>query len=83
MAIHPADYKVALFVKLEDLPLSPREMQVFMEMVGPRINPGKRELKLTAERFVNRVENKRYLIYLLEKLLLEARRLTAIEAEYD
>lgn len=83
MKINPADYKVALFVNLQDLSLTERELQIFQVMVGTRLNYGRRELKLTAERFVNRVENKRYLVYLLEKLLAEAKRLASIEKQFD
>ena len=51
-------------------------------MVGPRVNLGRKELKLTCEQFPNRVENKRYVTFLLERLLAEARRLTAEEHTY-
>ena len=42
-------------------------------LVGPRYNWKTGEVKLVAEKFPNRIENKRYLIFLLENLLLEAR----------
>ena len=97
MKIHPADFKVSLLVSsnplldhvhallqvsIDDLGLQQRELEVFREMVGRRVNPGRRELKLVCEQFPNRVENKRYVIYLLEKLLAEAKRLTAEESKY-
>jgi hypothetical protein len=44
-------------------------------MVGSRYNVGKREIKLTADRFPNRIENKRYLSVILEKLVAEAKTL--------
>ncbi len=44
-------------------------------MMGPRYRRGKHEVKLTANRFHNRLENKKYLIFLLEKLLIEAKNL--------
>ena len=47
-------------------------------MVGPRYNVGKQELKLTASRFNNRIENKRYLLFILENLLLETKRITSL-----
>jgi hypothetical protein len=67
-------------VQVPDLGLSQRELEIFREMVGPRLNPGKQKLTLTSERFTNRVENKRYLIYLLENLLAESRRLAIEES---
>jgi hypothetical protein len=47
-----------------------------IRMVGPRYNQGRHEIKLTASRFTNRVENKRYLVYLLEQLVAEAKELS-------
>ena len=44
-------------------------------MVGTRYNVGKKEIKLTCERFPNRIENKRYLVLLLENLV-RVRKLT-------
>ena len=51
-------------------------------MVGKRYNVGKRELKLTAERFPNRIENKRYLILLLESLISETKQLIKLPNKY-
>lgn len=69
-------------MSIDDLGLQQRELEVFKEMVGRRVNLGRRELKLTCEQFPNRVENKRYVVYLLEKLVAEAKRLTAEEDKY-
>jgi len=78
LKFHPADFKVGLVVNTADLGLSEDELAVFLEMVGPRYNQGKRIVRLTAERFPNRIENKKYLILLLEKLLLETRRIAKL-----
>jgi hypothetical protein len=78
LKFHPADYKVGLVVSVADLGLSAEELPIFLEMVGPRYNQGKRTVRLTADRFPNRLENKKYLIFLLEKLLLETKRITKI-----
>jgi len=75
---HPADYKVALLVKVEEMGLTAEQTKIFIEMVGPRYNTGKRIVKLTATRFPNRLENKKYLIYLLERLAIEARKLSLL-----
>jgi len=77
LKFHPADYKVGLVVNTADLGLSKDELAVFVEMVGPRHNQGKRTVRLTADRFPNRLENKKYLIMLLEKLIAESKRLAA------
>jgi hypothetical protein len=52
-------------------------------MVGKRYNVGRREVKLTAERFPNRIENKRYLILLLESLILESKKLNKLPSKYQ
>ena len=78
MDYHPADFKVALMVNTNDLGLNDEERKIFLRMVGPRYNQGRREVKLTCKRFPNRIENKRFLVLTLEKLLAEARRLSAI-----
>lgn len=51
-------------------------------MVGSRYNVGKKEIKLTCERFPNRIENKRYLVLLLENLVSECKRLYALSDKY-
>jgi len=40
--------------------------------VGSRYNPGRRDVTLVSNRFMNRDHNKQYLIYLLENLVSEA-----------
>eukprot|EP01038_Epipyxis_sp_PR26KG_P017463 gene17463-24158_t len=79
---NPADFKVALMVTIDDLNLSKKELGVLIRMVGPRYNTGKREIKLTADKFPNRIENKRYLTILLENLVAEAKKLSACSHEY-
>lgn len=83
LKFHPADFKVAVVVALADLQLSHIEQDIFIEMVGPRFNQGKRLVRLTADRFSNRIENKKYLIYVLEKLLLESKRIAKIAHTFD
>ena len=78
LKFHPADFKVGLVVKLEDCGfMTDLEKEVFIEMVGPRYNTGKKEVRLTSDRFSNRIENKKYLGNLLEKLIAESKRLAA------
>lgn len=74
---HPADFKVSLNVRTADLGLSDEEVKIFLRMVGPRYNQGRKEVKLTCKRFSNRIENKRFLVLTLENLLAEARNLSA------
>jgi len=46
----------------------------FLTFLCHRYDKQARQLKLVSNRFPNRIENKRYLVYLLENLLAEARR---------
>lgn len=55
------------------------EKKVFIEMVSTRFNTGRRQVKLVTNRFPNRLENKKYLVYLLEKLIAESKRLVALD----
>lgn len=51
-------------------------------MVGPRLNVGKRELRLTTDQFPDRIENKKYLTYLLENLIAASKQLNAEKGKY-
>ena len=64
-------------VAIPDLNLNDTERRIFVRMVGPRYQQGSHEVKLVSDRFPNRLENRKYLIFLLESLLLETRRLCA------
>lgn len=46
-------------------------------MVGKRFRSGRREVRLITSKFTNRIENKRYLIYLLETLIAETKKIYA------
>lgn len=70
-------------VSIADLNLSPEETKIFIEMVGPRYNVGKREVRLISDRFPNRLENRKYVVLLLENLLLETKRIFSIASEYQ
>ncbi len=66
---------------MKDLNLKTPVRKIFQEMVGPRFktNADGGVVTLTCDRFPNRIENKRFVIYTLESLLAESRR---IYAEY-
>lgn len=55
------------------MPLSEIEKQIFVGLLGPRYNVGNQQFKLTCEKFQNRMENSKYIIFLLESLLADAR----------
>ena len=67
---------------MRDLGLTKEEEAVVIAMVGTRYNQGRKEIKLTSDRFPNRIENKRYLVVLLENLLTEAKTLSKDASQY-
>ena len=68
-------------VMLSDLSLTAIQQRIFTRMVGKRMKVGNGELKLVSTMFQDRMENKKYLILQLERLLEEARRLSELPAE--
>jgi len=71
-----SEYKVTLKVSLRDIPLkSELEQQIFFQIVGSRYIVEKKELRLTSEKFASRIENKRYLCSVLDRIVLGAKRL--------
>lgn len=67
---------------MRDMNLSVTERAIFARLVGPRLNVGNAELKLTCSKFPNKLENKKYVILLLENLIAEAKRLAQVEDKY-
>lgn len=59
------------------MPLTSEEKKVLVGLLGPRLNTGNLRFKLTSEMFTNRVENCKYIMLLLENLLVEARNIAA------
>jgi hypothetical protein len=58
---------------MKDLGLTEREEKRMRCLVGSRYNVGKGEITLVSSRFMNRGHNVRYLVYLLENLVSEAK----------
>ena len=75
--VQPSEYKVTLKVYTRDLPLdtSKLEYQIFQQIVGQRYNTERQELKLTSAQFASRIENKRHLCMMLDRIVLGAKRL--------
>ena len=69
---HPNEFKVVLEVYVKDLNLSENGLEALIDIVGPRYNANKQLLKLTCNKFDTRVENRNYLVWLLDSLLQEA-----------
>ena len=78
-----SEYKVTLKVSLRDIPLETElEQKIFFQIVGSRYIADKKELRLTSEKFASRIENKRYLCSVLDRIVLSSKALAQqIETE--
>ena len=74
------EHKVTMCVRWHVLPLNDFEKRILMEIVGARYNPDENLLKLTSEQFGSRIENKRHLVSMLDRLVFAARKL-AVDAQ--
>lgn len=59
------------------------EKEILLQIVGSRYNPEKNELKLSSEKFGSRIENKRYLVGMIEKIVSNSRELASQFAAED
>ena len=71
------EHKVTLSVRWHMLPLNDLEKRILMEIVGNRYKPETNELRLTSEQFGSRIENKRHLTSILDRMVFAARNLAA------
>lgn len=80
--VNTNEYKVILQVKLKHLPLdTDLEKEIFHQIVGTRFDSKLDELKLTCNQFASRIENKRHLCWMLDRIVLNSQRLAAEEEE--
>lgn len=70
---HPVEKKVVLNVKVSDLNLNATEKHKFLLLSGSRYNVNTEELVMSSERFPHRKQNKKYLLDVLNKLIIEAK----------
>lgn len=76
--VHTNEYKVILEVNMNLLPLeTPLEEKIFHQIVGTRYIAEKKKLKLTCNLFASRIENKRHLCSMLDRIIFGAKRLAA------
>ena len=74
--VSPGEHRVTVKVALKAIPFeNDQEKEIFLEIVGSRFNPKKGDLQLSSEKFASRIENKRYLVDMIEKIVLNARKL--------
>ncbi len=75
-------HKVTLQVNLDNLPLkSDLEKKIFRQIVGARFNEDHNKLKMVSNQFASRIENKRHLCWMLDRIVLNSQRLAEEEEE--
>jgi len=73
--IQPGEHRVTLKVNMEDIPLTEVERDIVKQIVGNRVNEERGELRLASDQFGSRIENKRHLVSMLDRIVLSAQRL--------
>ena len=73
----PAEHQIILYVSIGDLPLKTQlERKIFLQLIGGtklrRYNPEKKRVKLISNQFASRIENKRHVVSMLDRLVLAA-----------
>lgn len=73
--IEPGEHRVTLKVSMNEIPLTQAERDIVQQIVGDRVNEERNELRLTSNQFGSRIENKRHLVSMLDRIVLTAKRL--------
>ncbi|KAL7495523.1 hypothetical protein ACHAWT_007219 [Skeletonema menzelii] len=77
--VAPGEHRVTVTLNLDSIPWDAQrgevEKEILLQIVGSRYNPEKNELKLSSEKFGSRIENKRYLVGMIEKIVSNSREL--------
>jgi len=85
--VHPNEHRVVLKVNASQLPFERQdgiEREILREIVGARLNDDRNELRLMSDQFGSRIENKRHLVGMLDRIVLSCRRLAReIDADGD
>lgn len=76
--VQKSEYKVTLQVKMKDLTIeTDLEKEIFLQIVGSRFSTKNNTLNLTSNQFASRIENKRHLCWMLDRIIIGAKRLAA------
>ena len=85
--VAPGEHRVTVVLNLDAIPWDEQrgaaEKEVLLQIVGSRYNADKNELKLSSEKFGSRIENKRYLVGMIEKIVSNSRELALEFAKED
>lgn len=78
----PMEHRVTLQVEIQHIPLTDLERLVLKEIVGSRLDDERGLLQLSSSQFGSRIENKRHVVSMLERIVESAKTLAAkVEAE--
>lgn len=81
--VHPTEHRVVMKVNSKALPLNDGlEREILRGIVGSRLNDERNELRLMSDQFGSRIENKRHLVSILDRIVLSCQRL-ARDVEED
>jgi len=81
--VHPNEHRVTLKVPVDKFPFATDtdtgrlELDILRHIVGPRLNDEHAELRLTSSVFGSRIENKRHLVSMLDRIILSSQRLAS------
>ena len=76
--VHPNEHKIVMTVPIQDLKLNALERDILKEIVGTgRWQEDRGQLRLQSVSFGSRIENKRHLVSMLDRLVLSCQRLAA------
>ena len=82
--VSPGEHRVTVKLSLSAIPFeNEQEKEILLQIVGSRYNPERDELKLSSEKFASRIENKRHLVGMLERIVASSRRLAKEFAAED
>lgn len=69
--VFPGEHQITLYVKLRDLPLNKEELEIFRRIVGKRrFLEDRQQFRLISNYFASRIENKRHVVSMLDRLVL-------------
>lgn len=72
----PHEHRIEMICKMEDLPpLNALEKEIFLQIVGPRFNHKKNQLRLISNHFASRIENKRHVVSQFERIIESSKKL--------
>lgn len=72
----PHEHRIEMICKMEDLPpLNALEKEIFLQIVGPRFNRKKNQLRLISNHFASRIENKRHVVSQFERIIESSKKL--------